>query len=449
MRNDPDDRGAVDRDRFTSAMAALAGQPVDARTKGYPPQAATVPLADVAGLGLNILAQDTPMPVCVARQSAIATNRQWMAAFLAANELAIAPHAKSTMAPHLLALQVEDGAWGFCVATVSQLAVLLSFGFRRLLIANQLVGDTNIDSVWAAIAADPTLELYALVDSLDGLELLMARSRHFTVQTPLHLLIEVGAPGGRTGCRTVEEAVALGEAIARAGPAVALCGVEAYESVFPTLTDDERQAAIDAILTRLLAVADLCRIRGLFAPGKIILSAGGSEYFDQCARRMKAWGHADMVTVLLRSGCYIAHDDLAYARGFDRLRARSPDMMPDLAPLEPVLEVWGVVQSRPEPKLALLTVGKRDISYDFELPTAKHWYRPHGDGQVCPIPADHKIVRLNDQHAYLQMPADSPLRVGDLVGLGISHPCTTFDKWALIYLVDDDYRVTGAIRTFF
>ena len=58
---------------------------------------------------------------------------------------------------------------------------------------------------------------------------------------------------------------------------------------------------------------------------------------------------------------------------------------------------------------------------------------------------------MNDQHAYLRWGADEadPAQVGDLIGCGISHPCTTFDKWRVLFTVDDAYRVTGAIRTFF
>ena len=36
-----------------------------------------------------------------------------------------------------------------------------------------------------------------------------------------------------------------------------------------------------------------------------------------------------------------------------------------------------------------------------------------------------------------------------MVGFGISHPCLTFDKWLVMMLVDDDFHVIGAIRTFF
>ena len=44
---------------------------------------------------------------------------------------------------------------------------------------------------------------------------------------------------------------------------------------------------------------------------------------------------------------------------------------------------------------------------------------------------------------------DVPWCVGDLVGFGVGHPCTTFDKWPLLYTVDDGYRVLAGIRTFF
>jgi D-serine deaminase-like pyridoxal phosphate-dependent protein len=39
--------------------------------------------------------------------------------------------------------------------------------------------------------------------------------------------------------------------------------------------------------------------------------------------------------------------------------------------------------------------------------------------------------------------------VGDVVELGLSHPCTVFDKWPLIPVVDAQERVVDAIRTVF
>ena len=70
---------------------------------------------------------------------------------------------------------------------------------------------------------------------------------------------------------------------------------------------------------------------------------------------------------------------------------------------------------------------------------------------MVPAPADWKVTALNDQHAYLRWAnaAPPPLEVGDLIGLGLSHPCTTFDKWRWMPLVDDAYNVVDAIVTCF
>ncbi|MDQ1658407.1 MAG: hypothetical protein QOD41_3490, partial [Cryptosporangiaceae bacterium] len=90
--------------------------------------------------------------------------------------------------------------------------------------------------------------------------------------------------------------------------------------------------------------------------------------------------------------------------------------------------------------LALLDVGKRDLPFDEGLPV------PHG------LPGA-EVTALNDQHAFLRLPADTPLAIGDVVRLGLSHPCTALDKWQLIPVIDDvdaaDPVVTGLIRTFF
>jgi len=66
-----------------------------------------------------------------------------------------------------------------------------------------------------------------------------------------------------------------------------------------------------------------------------------------------------------------------------------------------------------------------------------------------PMPRGHAVLALNDQHCHLGTPGESPLQVGDLVGFGIGHPCTTFDKWGLLMVVDEAYRVVDAVKTFF
>ncbi len=119
------------------------------------------------------------------------------------------------------------------------------------------------------------------------------------------------------------------------------------------------------------------------------------------------------------------------------------------ASLRPALEVWAMVQSVPEPGLALLTAGRRDLFYDLVMPVPVRWAR-RGERTAADTPAGWIVSALNDQHAYLRFDAAGTVpAVGDLVALGISHPCTTFDKWRWLPLVDDNFAVTGAISTRF
>ena len=70
--------------------------------------------------------------------------------------------------------------------------------------------------------------------------------------------------------------------------------------------------------------------------------------------------------------------------------------------------------------------------------------------QIEPAPAGRlRVTRLDDQHAYLSVPAESLLAPGDLLCLGISHPCTTMDKWRVIPVTDEQYQVIDAVHTFF
>jgi D-serine dehydratase len=442
------DPAAVDSARLSQALADCSAGLLDGRTKGFPPMQGVQSLASVRSLGLNVLRQDLPFPVCIAKESAIQGNRLWMRGFLASSGVLIAPHAKTTMSPQLLAMQLQDGAWGFTVATAQQLCVLRSCGMRRILIANQLVGKANVQYVYQELDRDPSLEVYALVDSPDSLA-------HILKWAPLKgagclaLLVEVGADGGRTGCRSPESAIALAQRIASSGSRVRLGGIEAYESVFPNLEAGERLQRIEHLLDQVIQVADHVGSAGWFKGSRPLLSAGGSEYFDRVAARLRTSADTGQATVLLRSGCYITQDDLAYARAYQNLKSRSPQMCPPGQNLTAALEVWAVVQSRPEPGLALLTAGKRDVSYDFEMPVPVRWFRPGTHVEAQPVPDGCRIRRLNDQHAFLEFPTECEFEVGDLVGLGISHPCTTFDKWSLIYMVDDNYEVRDGLATYF
>jgi D-serine dehydratase len=421
---------------------------LDDLVKGIPGGVRGLRLGDVGRQGWNLLREDLPLPAAVLKTSALDNNGRWMRQFLAASGALIAPHGKTTMCPQLYERQLADGAWAITVATVNQLQVCRHFGLRRLILANQVVGRQAVRQLVAELAGDPELELYVLADSVAGVEMLAAEAARRVLGRPIALLLEGGFAGGRTGVRSRGEALEVARAIADRAPWVSLRGVEGFEGVARGANEEQREAKVGAFLDYLGAIAADCHAEGLFAPGPVLLSAGGSAYYDLAVERLGA-ARIPGAQVVIRSGCYLTQDSAQYRTAFARIRGRSALAAGIDGELQPALELWAYVQSRPEPERLILTLGKRDVSYDVELPLPLAWHRPGDATPPQPLGPDHRVVELNDQHAHVAVPAASPLAVGDMVGLGVSHPCTTFDKWQLVYLVDDDYRVTGAVRTFF
>ena len=421
------------------ALAALDEQLLYPGLKGVPLTEALRQGA-IGVQGWNVLRADTSFPVAVLKTSALRHNLDWMRDFCARHGATLAPHGKTTMSPQLFGAQLANGAWGMTLASATQVQLAHRFGVRRILLANQLVARADIDSIMRLLHDDPDFELFALADSLDGVARLSQAAA--ALERPLPLLVEMGIPGKRAGCRSIDDALAVARAIA-AAPGLALAGIEGYEGLLSDL------AAIDDFVAQLVQLMRLADAEHLFGCAEVLLSAGGSAYFDLVARGFAgAGGLSRPVKAILRSGCYLTSDHGSYHRLLGQLDDREQRGQG----LRPALEVWSMVQSRPEPGLAILTMGKRDASYDMDLPIPLVAHRP-GPGMPAALPPGCAIVKMNDQHAYLQLPAgaaiDATLAVGDLVGCGISHPCTTFDKWPLLLAVDDDYNVRYGVNTFF
>lgn len=420
---------------------------VDARAKGFRHAAPPMRLRDIGQQGWNVLRGDLPYPLAIVRRTAMRHNSAWMRAFTQATGVAIAPHGKTTMCPQIFARQLEDGAWGMTVANVHQLGICAALGVRRVLIANQVVARGDVARLVELMRAHADLWVCFLVDSMAQLARVVDAARRSEPARPLAALLEIGHAGGRTGARSFDEAMTLARAIAASG-VVHLAGVECYEGLAITGDSERDEHHVATLVETVHAVASTCDRENLFAPGEVILSAGGSAVFDIVARELPQ-RLSRPVRTLLRSGCYVTHDSGTYERLFERVRARSGEPWRTGEGLQPALEVWSLVQSRPEPGLAILTMGRRDVSYDIEMPRPLKWYREGVHAQPQPTAGEWRIDKLNDQHAYLRVPAEADVEVGDLIGCGISHPCTTFDKWQLLMEVDDDYTVVDALRTFF
>lgn len=381
-------------------------------------------------------------PFAIIRDSRVALNIVQFAAWAHSLDLQLAPHVKTTMSPQLFARQLWGGAWALTAAHIGQVAVFRQYGVRRIVLANQLVDPSAIDYLAREMRADPLFEPIVWVDSAAGVTVLSDRLAAAGLNRKLLVAIELGVPGGRTGVRSVADGVVLAKAVA-ASSELELVGVAGFEGSAGSDGSAESLTAVREFCVRLrelaLAVAAEYPSRRPF-----IVSAGGSSYFDIVAQELAptvltAHDEKTSYVTVLRSGSYITHDE----GHIDELSPYHRRVGPSFVP---ALEIWAYVLSVPEPGLAIVGAGKRDLAYDIDLPVVARWRTCAGelrraDGFV--------ITELNDQHAFMTFPDDMPVAVGDLMHLGISHPCTAFDKWRVLALGDDDDRITGVCYTFF
>jgi len=421
-----------------SALAPILDEPVGWRFKGWGQVDDALTIGEIGNQGWRIPGDALELPLLVLREDAVDHNIAVMAAYCREHGVSLAPHGKTTMAPQLFHRQLEAGAWAITVATVAQARVCHRFGVSRVLLANELLDPAALRWVTQELEHDPTFELLCLVDSHRGLEIMDAVRRAAGAQRRMPVLVEVGV---RSGARSPETACAVAEAVL-GSETLELAGIEAFEGVIDA---DHPDAAgqVDALLRSMTAVAHSLDARGGFAHREeILLTAGGSMFFDRVPRMVAAKGYSRPTRVVLRSGCYVTHDHGLYAR-------TSPlDSLTDgRAGLRPALELWTEVLSRPEPERAIAGFGRRDAPFDAGLPVPLQILTR--DGQPRSGVGSIRVTALNDQHAYLDLQEEDPLEIGDRLCCGISHPCTAFDRWQLIPVVDAAHDVTGAIRTFF
>jgi D-serine dehydratase len=424
-------------------MTATAGR-FGPHLKGFPTGGAALTREQVGQQGWQLLRGDLALPLAVLKRSALQHNLHWMRDFCAQRGLFLAPHGKTSMSPELWQMQLDAGAWGISFATVFQAAVGARHGVPVLLIANQVIQRAELDALALLHAEHPALRSFFLVDAVGQVEQIEAWARARGFQGRFEVLLELGL--ARTGCRSDEQARVLARRI-HESPVLQLAGIECYEGTTAACDHTQDRATVQGLMDRVDAIAREAIANGWFAHDEIIISAGGSAIFDLVAERLKpALGRP--VRGVLRSGCYLTHDHQRYTRYLccvgERLNLRET--------LKPALELLACVQSCPEPGLALLSMGKRDVSHDLDLPMPL-WRSGAPGGTPQAVPAHWRIDALNDQHAYLRFDASAPRSewpaLGETVASGISHPCTTFDKWRWMPVVDDAYQVVDAVSTWF
>ncbi|MGW7307643.1 alanine racemase [Streptomyces sp. NPDC054835] len=421
-------------------MPDLANEVVDHRFKALPPDAEGLTVRELAAERRNLFTGGFTTPVLALSAESVEHNLRLLEEYAERHGLAFAPHGKTSMSPQLFDRQLAHGAWGITAAVPHQARVYRAHGVSAIFLANELVDAVALRWLTAELDADPDFRFVCYVDSVRGVELMDEALRAAGARRAVDVVVELGAAeAGRTGVRTEAECEAVADAVA-ATDRLRLVGVAGYEATMPQ-ADAE---LVRAWLNRLVGIAAAFDKAGRFAPDlpEIVVSAGGSEWFDTVADVFAEIPDLSRpVLKLLRSGAYVSHDDGQY-------RERTPfNRVPEEGALQPAFRLWSQVVSRPTPTQAFTNAGKRDAAYDLHLPEAQALR----DGRTGEIrPADGiTVTALSDQHAWLDTGPGADVEVGDWVGMGLSHPCTVFDKWQLIPLVEADGTVVDYIRTFF
>jgi D-serine deaminase-like pyridoxal phosphate-dependent protein len=426
------------------ATAELDDELVDWRYKGFPALPEGTRVSDFVADRPSLFDAGFSWPVMALRSSAIDNNIGVLARWCASSGISLAPHGKTTMAPALFARQIAAGAWAMTAATPWQVRAYRAFGVPRVLLANEVADPVFVGWLVSQLA-DPEFEFLCYVDSVAGVRCLGEASAAAAAvmppvpsvaARPIPVLLELGVPAGRTGARTDAEARAVAEAVGRF-PSLSLVGVAGYEGPLGHGRDSGTLTAVRAYVTRLHDLLQVLDDAGLLdaRAREYVLTCGGSGHIDVVSSVLSRTADcARPVRPVLRSGSYITHDNGLYAQTSSLA-----------AELRPAIEVWCQVWSRPEPGLVLLGAGRRDVPFDAGLPVPL--VRRTSSGELTPLGG--RVTRLNDQHAFLALEESAALEVGDLVCLGISHPCTAHDKWQLLPLIDDERRVIDCVRSYF
>ncbi|MEZ8023030.1 MULTISPECIES: amino acid deaminase [Vibrio] len=386
----------------------------------------------------RLVDEDISLPVAIIKQSALTNNLNWMQSFADHHQVKLSPHGKTSMTPDFFRQQLENGAWGITVATPAQAEIAAMAGAKRIIMANQLVGKTNM-AIIEQLISEFDVDFYCCVDSSVNVQQL---NQYFAnKKQTLKALIEFGVPGGRCGCRSPQEVLELAQTI-QDTPALSLAGIEVYEGV---IHGDNAEQDIRTFLNQALTSVESLASDGLIA-GQPIITGAGSAWYDVVAECL---ANLTDYLAIIRPGCYAIHDTGIYLDAQSKVLQRAQvnqgyacELGGDL---ESALEVWAYVISRPEPTKLVVGLGKRDVAFDAGLPIAERGYR---NGEAISVKG-LTATAVMDQHTFVETDGSSEIEVGDMIAFSTSHPCLTFDKWRYIAISDDDHQVTNWVETCF
>ncbi len=339
-----------------------------------------------------------PTPALVIDLPAVRRNLAEMAARMEGLPAALRPHAKIHKSQVLGQMQLDAGAIGLTTATIWEASAMIDAGLADILIANQVVGPVKSAEL-ARIAGLGRVTV--AIESEHSAREVSAAAVH--VGTNIHVIVEIDVGLHRSGVRSVEAAVALGQLIDSL-PGLTLDGLLGYEGHCMLEPDRavriEKATAANAIL---VDAADAFVQAGLSTE---IIAGGGFGTWD-------ITGANPRVTEI-HAGSYIFMD------AFHR------NLVPGF---DVALTVEATIISR-DGSLAVVDCGRKSIGIDRIAPEVV--------GGVASVRFEHGEHFVHEEHTALELASGSDLDVGDHVALMPGYGPTTVNLYDIYFVAEGE-----------
>ncbi len=344
--------------------------------------------AAVDGRGADWTTIDTP--ALLVDLDRLEANIDWMAGHARSGGVALRPHFKTHKSADVVRRQLAAGAVGITVAKLDEAEAVVDAGIdTSILLAFQVVAAPKLDR---AIRLAARTRLILAIDSEEGARALNTAAS--AAGTRLEVWIEIDSGLRRCGVLPAD-APALARAVTGLG-ALQLTGMFTHAGQSYAARSVGEVEAIAATETRSVVDA-AAATRAIGIPIETV-SAGATP----TARFLD--GASGLTEI--RPGTYVFYDNLQVALG-------------TATPEQCALSIATTVVSRPTPDRAVVDGGSKT----FGLDRGAHSNSPLTQyGRLLDI--EGGLVRLSEEHGVLEIPPDSPIRIGDRIRIVPNHVCS-------------------------
>ena len=337
---------------------------------------------------------DLDTPALCLNAPLLEANIARMADYVADLAVSLRPHAKTHKSPTIAWMQIQAGALGITCAKLGEAEVMAQAGIRDLLIANQIIGPRKIARL--ANLAGYSEVMVAVEEIGNARELSKAAVEKGIA---LRVIIEVDIGMRRCGTAPGEPTLVLAKQLLEL-PGLHFEGIMGYEghAVMITPYEDRIEAATKAV-SQLIATRDL--LLGNDIPVGIVSGAGTGTY--QITSAIEGMTE-------LQVGSYATMDARYRSVGID---------------FEHALTVVARVISTARPGRAVIDAGMKTLAPEFGMPLL---VRPEG----------WSMIKLSEEHGFLECNGGEPLHPGDPVEIVPGHGCTTINLHDAYHVTRDD-----------